>query len=171
MFSPPLDSGKEWIEVAQFSSPSNLNFYQKFINLSFPADALLVQVKLSEPKDSWQIAGAINQYWIVNEEKYQTAYSKIFLQEKTVISIEPLANSILLFRPVDWLLNWSIKISARKADLVDKFLLIQILENQQIILDNSKKTLLVSEVKSITKDSNSLIQMARERLDLDLGFL
>ena len=113
MFTPPLDLGLDWEPVDKFSvEPERFN-YQHYSDLSFRSDALLVNVSISIPGIEYKYAGEIFQYWEVAANRYQTRYSRVYLNQQTVVAIEPLLSSRLLFRPATYLYNWNIDIKAR----------------------------------------------------------
>lgn len=114
MFNPPLDSSNsQWLTVNTFAAPRDLFHYLHYFDLNTPCDAIRVKVDIDLTDKDWNRAGEIIQYWQPENEKYQVKYSKIFLKEQTIIPIEPLVNSQILFRPVGWLYNWTIDVKAR----------------------------------------------------------
>lgn len=113
MFVPNLDEGSSWQSVARGSSPQGLFGYLFRADLNFRADAVLVSVEMADTTRQWAIAGNLIQLWEQNGISYQTKYKVIRLDNKTIIPVEPVANSTLIFNPVDWLSNWTIDIKAR----------------------------------------------------------
>ena len=113
MFEPNLDSGSSWQPVGVISSPTGVFNYTPEISLNIRTDAVLVDVTMDTTRDSWDLAGSMVQLWEVSANKYQTKYSKIWLKQKTIFPIEPLGHSILVFKPVTWLSNWTLNIQAR----------------------------------------------------------
>lgn len=113
MFVPNLDLGSDWENVNYFSAPQEQFNYLHYSDLGFRSDALLVKVSLNIPGVEYKYAGEMFQYWEVAANKYQTRYSKLWLNEQNVVAIEPLASSRLLFKPVGYLHNWTIDIKAR----------------------------------------------------------
>ena len=113
MFNPNLDSDLPWQAVGDASSPIGRFGYLYRVGLNFRADAVLVAVTMANTTRDWKLAGHIIQLWEKDGFSYQTIYKPIRLDSKTIVAIEPLAESILLFNPVDWLVNWRISIRAR----------------------------------------------------------
>jgi hypothetical protein len=113
MFEPHLDNGSEYQTVGVVSSPTGLFGYMPEVELNFRTDALLVAVTMDTTRDTWELAGSMVQLWEVGGNSYQTKYSKVWLKQKTIVPVEPLESSILIFNPVTWLKNWTIDIKAR----------------------------------------------------------
>lgn len=116
MFNPPLDLGNDWEDVNVFSVEPNRFNYQHFYDLTFRADALLMNVTVDIPGAEYKYAGELFQYWEVAANRYQTRYGKVYLSQQNVIAIEPLATSRLLFRPATYLYNWTVDTKARRYE-------------------------------------------------------
>lgn len=114
MFEPNLDNGSQWVEVNKFSAPTDLFNYLHYFDINFRCDAIRVKIDIDLSEKDWNNAGEIIQYWQPGNEKYQVKYSKVYLKEETVIRVEPLESSTILFRPVGWLYNWTITTFGRE---------------------------------------------------------
>jgi hypothetical protein len=113
MFNPSLDSGSDWVDVNRFSvQPERFN-YQHYFDLSFRSDALLIKITTTVANVEYKFGGEVFQFWEVGANRYQTRYSKVWFNNQTVVAIEPLANSRLLYRPPTYLYNWTLDVKAR----------------------------------------------------------
>lgn len=148
MLEQSLDKGGEWITVSRFTANRDIINQLHSVELNERADALLVNVTLEEIKDTWQIAGELLQYWNNEQGTFQTAYSKVRLQEKSVIEIAPLASSTILFRPVEWLRGWTIEIRARLSPVSNRDLLNQAVIN---INNNQELTVINNQINTIAQ--------------------
>ena len=119
MFNPALDLGADWEDVDIFSVEPNTFNRQYYTDLGFRSDALLVKVTIDIPGAEYKIAGEIFQYWQVDGNRYQVAYSKVWLNQQTVVKVESIESSLLLFKPVPYLYNWTFEIKARPYQVVN----------------------------------------------------
>ena len=168
MLEQSLDKGGEWVTAGQFTVDRNLINYEYTVDLNYRADALLVDVRLEDFRETWQRAGELMQLWDTEGESYQTAYGVIRLQQKTVVEISPLSTSKLVFRPVEWLQNWTIEIKARLAPLSNRDLLNQVAVLQQTItagVSNLENNTNNSQAIPIMQENLSLINQKLDAID------
>lgn len=121
-----LDSGGDWVLVEDYETSLPGYGYQHSFDLNVRSDALIVDLTLPTVKPSWELGGEIVQYWEKDGVIHETAYQKIRLREKTIVEISPLAESKILFRPVDWLRGWRLVVSARLVEVSNRDILEQI---------------------------------------------
>lgn len=106
--------GVAWEAVDSFSVQPNRFNYQHYSELNFRSDVALVEISINIPGIEYKYAGEVFQYWDVSDNRYQIKYSRVWLNTKNVIAIEPLGTSKLLFRPATYLYNWTLDIKARR---------------------------------------------------------
>lgn len=174
MLEQPLDKGSQWQLVHELSSNDTIINYLYQFDLTVRTDALLFLVSSSEVKETWQIAGEIIQYWDYEGERYQTAYGKVRLQEKTVIEIASLEQSVIGFKPVLWLRNWTAKVFVRPVILNNRDYLEQITVKQQIVIDEIEANIncqsapsqeLLQEIQSLKKLVSDVETRLTDRID------
>ena len=134
MFVPNLDLGNDWENLGVVTSQDDIFPYSKIV-LPWRTDAIRVNVTTTSNNANWIRAGDVKQLWKQDGNTYQVAYHQVFLTTQSVFPVEPLAQSELIYTPVDWLLNWTIEVKARRYTPTDNVLLSEILSNQAIILD------------------------------------
>lgn len=113
MFIPNLDRGLPFEELGNFQGNENRIGYEVPFQLNKRCDVLLITVTFADEQTTYDSAGFITQYWVKDGVRHQTEYERIWVNTKTIIKLEPLENSLIIFRPVDWLRNWSVNLKVR----------------------------------------------------------
>lgn len=118
MFVPNLDEGSEWENIEIFSSPTDLFNVHHFIDLNFKSDALQIDITTSVFSAKYKFGGELFQLWSTPGGTYQVGYKKLWMDNKNIIAIEPVANCRLLYHPPTYLRNWTINVKARRYEAV-----------------------------------------------------
>lgn len=116
MFFPNLDETENWESIEIFSSPVDLFNVHHFIDLNFRSDALQIEITTSVFSAKYKFGGELFQLWNTPEGTYQVSYKKLWMDNKNIVAIEPLANCRLLYHPPTYLRNWTIKVKARRYE-------------------------------------------------------
>jgi hypothetical protein len=113
-FLPPLDE-RTWQLVKRETSPPGIFSHTVEASLPFRSDVALVTVAMLSNDADWVRAGYINQIWDRgqgNNDYYLLNREMVYLRTSKVFALEPIDNSILYFKPMDWLFDWTINIEA-----------------------------------------------------------
>lgn len=81
------------------------------IPLVFPVDSILVKVSLLTPQPTWRKAGWLNQYWKDGQDLWLLKTGQVQLNGH-FMQLSPVNESLLVFNPVLWLVNWNISVFA-----------------------------------------------------------
>lgn len=97
-----------WQEVYREAAPEGAFNYQISFNLPWAVRYALVTLDAPTLPDRWVSGGFIRQNWLRGEYKVDVAFRKINLNQTSLISLQNLENTELIFVPVSWVHDWEI---------------------------------------------------------------